>query len=134
MFFGVTPKLVGYPADWQPAKKARNHLKDLTLGNIFKSYVNELLTISLWGSWGREKSRHLQMGMAVFLLLLYTSFLVQIIIFPNINGWSDAKPTYHPDPATLQICSIITLCSGWIAFGLQIRLQRGLMVSDQGVY
>ena len=45
--------------------RGRNHLKELTLGNIFKSYVNELLTISLWGSWGREKSRHLQIGMAM---------------------------------------------------------------------
>ena len=29
--------------------KTRNHLRDLTLGNIFKIYVNELLTMSLWG-------------------------------------------------------------------------------------
>ena len=104
--------------------KTRNHLRDLTLGNIFKIYVNELLTMSLWGHRGREQSRQLQMGMAAFLLLLYTSFLIQIIIFPN-RPWFKSRPTYHPDPVVLQFCSIVTLSSGWIAFVLQILLQRG---------
>ena len=104
--------------------KASNHLKDLNMGNLVKSYVSEAVTISLWGRRGREESRHLQMGTSFYFLLLYSSFLIQIILYPNGRIWFDPSPTYHPDPATLQTCSIITLCSGWIALCLQILLQK----------
>jgi len=110
--------------------KSRNHLKDLAMGNMGKSSMSEFTTISLWGHRGREKSRNLQMGMAAFFLLLYTCFLTHIIIFPDekLFGMRKALPTYHPNPATLQICSVITLCLGWIAFGLQILQQKKFLI------
>ena len=109
--------------------KASDFLKDLTFGSLIKSCMSELSTISLWGHRGRERSRHLQIAISIYLLLLYSSFLLQIVAYPKGRVWFYPSPTYHPDPATLQTWSIITLCSGWIALGLQMLLQNVLNVS-----
>ena len=106
--------------------RASDFLKELTLGNLAKSCMSELATISLWGHRGREQSRHLQIAISIYILLLYPSFLIQIVAYPKGTVWFFPSPTYHPDPLTLQTCSIITLCSGLIALGLQILLQSVL--------
>ena len=100
----------------------KHYLGDLSLGDIFKSFIAELSTTSNWGRRGREKSRRLQLIVATFFLLTYTIFLLWIIINPN-----SAHPVYHPDPAALRACGIAVLSSGVVAFPLQLLLPKILL-------
>ena len=105
----------------------KHYLGDLSLGDIFKSFIAELSTTSNWGRRGREKSRRLQLIVATFFLLTYTILLLWIIIDPNSDLLQPQPPVYHPDPAALRACGIAVLSSGVVAFPLQILLPKILL-------
>ena len=64
----ILPFTAGIVGPFLLSQKACHHLKDLTVGNIFKSYMSELSTISLWVHRSREYSRHLNINFPVHLL------------------------------------------------------------------
>ena len=114
-----------FSSDREHLHPGKRYFEDLSHGHIVTSYIAELSTTSNWGRRGRENSQKLQLAVSVFLLILY-SLLLPILITPS-TPWVDTYPTYHPDPETLRACGIAVLCSGCVAFPLQILLPQILL-------
>ena len=100
------------------SKKLEN-LKDVSEGDMLAAYVSKLSTTANWGRLGRDKSQNLQLLVAAYHLLVYTIFLLQVIVWPTSN-----HPEYHPDPTMLRVGGIIALISGAAGFVLQLLLPK----------
>ena len=107
-----------------------NYLQNVSVGDMFSSYFNELSTTSNWGNLGREKSQKLQLDIAFFHLLVYTTFLLPIIVSPS-TIWFNPIQVYYPDPAHLRVGGIIAISSGVFAIYLQMLLPKILHLQTQ---
>ena len=83
-------------------------LPEVTLGNLVEGVMGEAFTITLFGGAGREKSRRLQMAMAVFHLCLHTITTIFIL----------ATMPLHRFWTLFNGFAIASLLSGWAAFAL----------------
>ena len=72
-----------YRPESEDQQTRNNYLQNVSVGDMFSSYFNELSTTSNWGNLGREKSQKLQLDIAFFHLLVYTTFLLPIIVSPS---------------------------------------------------
>ena len=82
----------------------------VTVGELIEGVIGEAFTITVWGKSGREGSRGLQLGMAVYHLVLHT--VAAIAVFSTI-------PT-HRENVFLTTFSLTSVGCGWIAFLLFI--------------
>ena len=90
----------------------------VTVGELIEGVIGEAFTITVWGKSGREGSRGLQLGMAVYHLVLHT--VAAIAVFSTI-------PTHRAN-VFLTTFSLTSVGCGWIAFLLfifQIFLSDG---------
>ena len=82
----------------------------VTVGELIEGVVGEAFTITVWGESGKEGSRGLQLGMAVYHLVLHS--VAAIAVFSTI-------PT-HRTNVFLTTFSLTSVGCGWIAFLLFI--------------
>ena len=90
----------------------------VTVGELIEGVIGEAFTITVWGESGKEGSRGLQLGMAVYHLVLHS--VAAIAVFSTI-------PT-HRTNVFLTTFSLTSVGCGWIAFLLfifQIFLSGG---------
>jgi hypothetical protein len=94
-------------------------LNKLYSTQVVKAVYGEISGPTVWGSLGHEGSRGLNLGMAVYLQIVYTAILVWILA----NG---GDSTIHSlwilnnadNHNRIFNFSITVLCSGWISFPL----------------
>ena len=108
-------------------------LKPLTTMDIVQGVVGEMATIPVWEKLPTKESRRLNLGMAVYYLLLW-SFLLLVAIFSNVTPWthqgnfldgnernsslSVPNPNLNaPCPPCNQFAIFCLLC-GWLSFPL----------------
>ena len=110
-------------------------LKPLTTMDIVQGVVGEMATIPVWDKLPTKESRRLNLGMAIFYMLLW-SFLLLVAIFSNVTPWTMAyqsnflegneqnsslsplDPSLNaPCPPCTQFAIFCLLC-GWLSFPL----------------
>ena len=110
-------------------------LKPLTTMDIVQGVVGEMATIPVWDKLPTKESRRLNLGMAIFYMLLW-SFLLLVAIFSNVTPWTMAyqssflegneqnsslsllDPSMNaPCPPCTQFAIFCLLC-GWLSFPL----------------
>ena len=108
-------------------------LKPLTTMDIVQGVVGEMATIPVWEKLPTKESRRLNLGMAIYYLLLW-SFLLLVAIFSNVTPWtyqgdflegnernsslSVPNPNLNtPCPPCTQFAIFCLLC-GWLSFPL----------------
>ena len=108
-------------------------LKPLTTMDIVQGVVGEMATIPVWEKLPTKESRRLNLGMAVYYLLLW-SFLLLVAIFSNVTPWTHQgdflegnernsslslpNPSLNaPCPPCTQFAIFCLLC-GWLSFPL----------------
>ena len=80
----------------------------VTVGELVQGVVSEAFTITVWGDIGREKSRSLQLCMAVYHLVLHT-----VAAIATLSTIPD-----HRASVFLTTFSLTSVSCGWIAFVL----------------
>ena len=111
-------------------------LKPLTTMDIVQGVVGEMATIPVWEKLPTKESRRLNLGMAIYYLLLW-SVLLLVAIFSNVTPWtmtypadflagnernsslsSQLHPSFNaPCPPCTQFAIFCLLC-GWLSFPL----------------
>ena len=61
-------------------------MEDMESGSILRGTMAEIATITLWGGRGRDGSKKISLGFAIFLFYLFSGMLVWIISFPGERG------------------------------------------------
>ena len=74
--------------------RCRGKLEDMGSGSLLQGTIAELGTITLWGSRGRDGSKKISLGIAIFLFLLFSFVLLRIIIFPRERGLGGPASEY----------------------------------------
>merc|ERR1719203_2504671 len=62
-------------------------LSALTPFDIFQGVLGELSSPSVWGTLGRENSRNVQLGMAIWHLIVNTLVLIMFLMDFGGSGW-----------------------------------------------
>ena len=113
-------------------------LKPMTTMDIVQGVVGEMATIPVWEKLPTKESRRLNLGMAIYYLLLW-SFLLLVAIFSNVTPWTMTYPgdflegnnernsslsishldlsLNAPCPPCTQFAIFCLLC-GWLSFPL----------------
>ena len=97
---------------------AETKLRTLRVEDISYGVTGELSlsTITRWGCLGRKTSRRIQLGIAVFLLLLYTGFLTWILCHLYYNPSNPVIDIWIQSPIKLFIYGVISC--GLVSFSL----------------
>ena len=90
-------------------------LKPLTTIDIVQGVVGEMATIPVWEKLTTKEGRRLNLGMAVYYLLLW-SVLLLVAIFTNLTPWT-SEGAGGPCPPCTQFAIFCLLC-GWLSFPL----------------
>ena len=90
-------------------------LKPLTTIDIVQGVVGEMATIPVWEKLTTKEGRRLNLGMAVYYLLLW-SVLLLVAIFTNLTPWT-SEGNSGPCPPCTKFAIFCLLC-GWLAFPL----------------
>ena len=96
-------------------------LKDLSVVEIAEAVLGEQTTHSLWGGWGRERSRQLQLGMTIYLLLLHSTFLALFLsgVVLDVHFFG---PLERNEGMT--VAAIVSLITGWLSWVVLMSLQN----------
>ena len=94
-------------------------LTSLTVRSIIRGVMADLTSLSMWAG-----NRRVVLGMATYLLLLYSSLLIWVIVDPigNLTGWAI---TSHP--TLVQRAATFCLCCGWLSYPAILFQQFGTL-------
>ena len=91
-------------------------MKPLTTMDIVQGVVGEMATIPVWEKMPTKESRRLNLGMAIYYLLLW-SFLLLVAIFSTdtaVTPWTNLNA---PCPPCTNFAIFCLIC-GWLSFPL----------------
>ena len=92
-------------------------LKPLTTMDIVQGVVGEMATIPVWEKLPTKESRRLNLGMAIYYLLLW-SFLLFVAIYSSVTPWTNSNPNMNiPCPPCTNFAIFCLIC-GCLSFPL----------------